>query len=43
MPKITSQEASDLLGVHPDTMRRWESSGKITLLTNSASDIAGMM
>ncbi len=30
MPKITIQEASDLLGVHPDTMRRWESSGKIT-------------
>ena len=29
MPKITRQEASDLLGVHPDTMRRWESEGKI--------------
>ena len=29
MPKITRQEASDLLGVHPDTMRRWETEGKI--------------
>ncbi len=29
MPKITRQEASDLLGVHPDTMSPWERSGKI--------------
>jgi len=29
MLKITIQEASDLLGVHPDTMRRWEAEGKI--------------
>jgi excisionase family DNA binding protein len=30
MPKISIQEASDLLGVHPDTLRRWEDEGKIT-------------
>lgn len=29
MPKISIQEASDLLGVHPDTLRRWEQEGKI--------------
>ena len=29
MPKILRQEASDLLGVHPDTLRRWEEEGKI--------------
>jgi excisionase family DNA binding protein len=29
MPKISIQEASDLLGVHPDTLRRWEEEGKI--------------
>ncbi len=29
MPKITIQEASNLLGVHPDTMSPWESEGKI--------------
>ena len=29
MPKIYLQDASDLLGVHPDTLRRWEEEGKI--------------
>lgn len=29
MPKISIQEASELLGVHPDTLRRWEDEGKI--------------
>ena len=29
MPKISRQEASDLLGVNPDTLRRWEQEGKI--------------
>ena len=29
MPKISIQDASDLLGVHPDTLRRWEEEGKI--------------
>lgn len=29
MPKISRKDASDLLGVHPDTLRRWEEEGKI--------------
>ncbi|MBR8833255.1 MAG: helix-turn-helix domain-containing protein [Stigonema ocellatum SAG 48.90 = DSM 106950] len=29
MPKISTQEASDLLGVHPETLRRWKEEGKI--------------
>lgn len=29
MPKISRQEAAALLGVHPDTLRRWETEGKI--------------
>jgi putative resolvase len=29
MPKVSIQDASDLLGVHLDTLRRWEEEGKI--------------
>jgi predicted site-specific integrase-resolvase len=35
MPKISLQEASDLLGVHPDTLRRWEEESKITAFAYS--------
>lgn len=30
MPKISVNEAASVLGVHPDTLRRWEKEGKIT-------------
>jgi len=43
MPKITRQEARDLLGVHPDTMRRWETIMKDRARTDMFVGIAGMM
>ena len=30
MPKFYIKEASDLLGIHPDTLRRWVEEGKIS-------------
>lgn len=29
-PPLETKKAADLLGVHPNTLRRWEAEGKIT-------------
>lgn len=29
-PPLATKQAADVLGIHPNTLRRWEAEGKIT-------------